>query len=106
MPSEKRFTRGPDVQHTGTDVVGIVAAVVAALALACFLVPWFWVVYAAIALALVGLFLALRSRRRLQADPALGGAGLSAFAFLASIVVLIVRLPVLVIDIAVLVGAR
>jgi len=106
MPSEKRFTRAPDVEHTGTDVVAVASAVAGALALACFLVPPIWAVYAAIALAILGFVLGLRSRKRLQADPALGGAGLSAFGFLASIVVLVIRLPVLVIDFAVLAGLR
>lgn len=104
MPSEKRFTRGPDVEHTRTDVVAILSAIAGALALACFLIPPLWVIYVALALAVAGFLLGLRSRKRLQADPTLGGAGLSAFGFLASIIVLIVRLPVLVIDIAALAG--
>lgn len=104
MASEKRFTRAPDVEHTRTDVVAILSAVVGAVALLCFFVPWLWVIYVAIGLSIGGLFLGLRSRKRLQADPTLGGAGLSAFGFLASIVVLIVRLPVLVVDIAALAG--
>lgn len=106
MASEKRFTRAPDVEHTRTDVVAILSAVVGVLALLCFFVPWLWVIYVALGLAIIGLVLGLRSRKRLQADPTLGGAGLSAFGFLASIVVLIVRLPVLVVDIAALAGLR
>lgn len=106
MASEKRFTRAPDVEHTRTDVVAILSGVVGALAVLCFFVPWLWVIYVALALAITGLVLGLRSRKRLQADPTLGGAGLSAFGFLASIVVLIVRLPVLVVDIAALAGLR
>lgn len=105
MPSEKRFTRGVDAEHTRTDVVAVLSALAGALALACFLAPWFWAIYLAIALAVAGFLLGLRSRKRLQADASLGGAGLSAFGFLASIVVLVVRLPVLVIDLAVLAGA-
>lgn len=104
MPSEKRFTRGPDVEHTRTDIVAVLSGIVGALALACFLVPPVWVIYVALALAVLGLVLGLRSRKRLQADPTLGGAGISAFGFLASIIVLVVRLPVLVIDIAALAG--
>ncbi|WP_166404615.1 hypothetical protein [Labedella endophytica] len=106
MASEKRFTRAPDVEHTRTDVVAILSAVVGALAVLCFFVPWLWVIYVALGLAIIGLVLGLRSRKRLQADPTLGGAGLSAFGFLASIVVLVVRLPVLVVDIAALAGLR
>jgi hypothetical protein len=106
MPADRRFTPAPDVAHEGTDVVAILSAVAGGLAVACFFVPWFWVIYVAIGLAVVGFLLGLRSRKRLQADPTLGGAGLSAFGFLASIVVLIVRLPVLVIDISVLLGAN
>jgi hypothetical protein len=105
MSSEPRFRRAPDVEHTRTDVVAILSAAAGALAVACFFAPWTWAIYVAIALAVVGFVLGLRSRKRLQADPTLGGAGLSALGFLASIVVLIVRLPVLVIDLAVLAGA-
>jgi predicted membrane-bound spermidine synthase len=106
MATEKRFTRAPDVEHTRTDVVAVLSAVAGGLAVAAFFAPWFGVIYAAIVLAVVGLVLGLRSRARLQADPTLGGAGLSAFGFLASIVVLVVRLPVLVIDIAAALGLR
>jgi hypothetical protein len=105
MPADKRFVPAPDVAHTRTDVVAILSAVAGGLAAACFFAPWLWVIYVAIVLAVAGLVLGLRSRKRLQADPTLGGAGLSAFGFLASIVVLVVRLPVLVIDISVLLGA-
>ncbi len=106
MPPEKRFTPAPDVAHDRTDVVAVLTAITGALAVAGFFAPWFWVIYVALALAAAGFVLGLVSRKRLQADPTLGGAGLSAFGFLASLVVLIVRIPVLVVDLAVLVGAR
>lgn len=99
MPSEKRFTPAPDVEHTRTDIVAILSAIAGALALASFLAPVTWPIYAAAVLGIVGLVLGLRSRKRLQADPTLGGAGLSAFGFLTSLialVIIVVRLPELV----------
>lgn len=105
MPSEPRFQRAPDVAHTRTDPLSAAAAIVGALAVACFFAPWVPVIYVALALAGCGLVLGVLSRKRLQADPTLGGAGLSAFGFIASIIVLVVRIPVLVIDLAALAGA-
>jgi uncharacterized membrane protein len=104
MAKEKRFTRAPDVPHTKTDPISVIAGIVGALSALCFFVPGTPVIYVALVLAVSALILGLRSRKRLQRDPALGGAALSAFGFFLGVIVLLVRLPVAIVDIAALLG--
>lgn len=105
MAKEHRFTRAPDVPHTRTDLLSVLAGVAGVLSALCFLVPGTPIIYVALGLAAIAFALGLISRKRLQNDPTLGGAGLSAIGFLLGVVVLIVRLPVLLIDIAAALGA-